>query len=184
MRKIFAVLLIATMMLSLAACDGNVPAIKTQENHASQSEQAARSDEGDEKPAVSPEDTADVGIAPVSNEDAAEAAAETEDPTAAPTEAPTEAENEPSADGIRPEFKEAMDSYEAFYTEYCEFMKSYSENPTDLTLLTQYAEMLAKMEEMNEAFEAWDEDDLSSEELKYYLDVNNRVMQMLVDVAE
>ena len=179
MRKILAVLLIEAVMLSFAACDGNVPAIKTQENPASQSEQAVRSDEGDEKTAISPENTADVEIAPVSNEDVAEAAAETE----APTEAPTEAENEPRADGIRPEFKEAMDSYEAFYTEYCEFMKSYSENPTDLTLLAQYADMLAKADEMNEAFEAWDEDDLNSEELKYYLDVNNRVMQMLVDVA-
>jgi hypothetical protein len=53
-----------------------------------------------------------------------------------------------------------------------------------LTLIAQYADMLVKAEEMNKAFEAWDEDDLSSEELKYYLDVNNRVMQMLVDVAD
>lgn len=102
----------------------------------------------------------------------------------ASNEGAAETEHEPSPDGIRQEFKEAMDSYEAFYTEYCDFMESYSENPADLTLLTQYADMLAKAEEMNEAFEAWDEDDLSSEELKYYLDVNNRVMKMLVDVAD
>ncbi len=100
------------------------------------------------------------------------------------TKEPTQSENTgDTTDGIRPEFKEAMDSYEAFYTEYCEFMKEYSENPTDLTLLAKYADMLAKAEEMNEAFEAWDEDELSNEELKYYLDVNNRVMKMLVDVA-
>lgn len=101
--------------------------------------------------------------------------------TISPSESKTDDTN--LVDGMCREFKEAMDSYEAFYTEYCEFMKSYSENPTDLTLLTQYADMLAKADEMNEAFEAWDEDDLNSEELKYYLDVNNRVMQMLVDVA-
>lgn len=100
------------------------------------------------------------------------------------TKEPTQSENTgDAADGIRPEFKEAMDSYEAFYTEYCEFMKDYSENPTDLTLLAKYADMLVKAEEMNEAFEEWDEDDLNNEELKYYLDVNNRVMKMLVDVA-
>lgn len=86
-------------------------------------------------------------------------------------------------DGMRPEFKEAMDAYEAFYTEYCEFMKEYSENPTDLTLLAKYADMLVKAEEMNEAFEEWDESELSNEELKYYLDVYNRVMKMLVDVT-
>jgi len=36
---------------------------------------------------------------------------------------------------------------------------------------------------MSKAFDAWDQDDLNKEELKYYLDVNNRVMQMLVDVT-
>ena len=97
---------------------------------------------------------------------------------------PTQDENTGEAVGdIRPEFKEAMDRYEAFYTEYCEVIKAYNNNPTDLTLLTRYADMLVKAEEMNEAFEAWNEDELSAEELKYYLDVNNRVMKMLVDVA-
>ena len=28
------------------------------------------------------------------------------------------------SNGIRPEFKEAMDAYEAFYKDYCDFMKS------------------------------------------------------------
>ena len=94
-----------------------------------------------------------------------------------------ESDNSNSGDEIRPEFKEAMDSYEAFYIEYCEFMKKYSENPTDLTLLAKYADMLVKAEEMNEAFEEWDEDELSAEELQYYLEVNNRVVKMLIDVA-
>ena len=92
--------------------------------------------------------------------------------------------SEDLVDGLRPEFKEAMDSYEAFYTEYCNFMKEYSENPTDVTLLAKYTDMLTEAQKMNEAFEAWDEDELNNEELKYYLDVNNRVMKMLVDVAE
>ena len=106
--------------------------------------------------------------------------------TAATTEAPTEQATEATsalADGLRPEFKEAMDTYEAFYTEYCDLLKKYAENPTDLSILGKYTNMLTKVEEMNKAFEKWDESDLNSEELKYYLDVNNRVMKMLVDVA-
>ena len=99
------------------------------------------------------------------------------------TEADEPTQSGDGSDTIRSEFKEAMDSYEAFYTEYCEFMKEYSENPTDLTLLAKYSDMLVKAEEMNEAFEEWDEDELNSEELKYYLDVNNRVMKMLVDAV-
>ena len=92
-------------------------------------------------------------------------------------------DTETTTDGIRDEFKEAMDSYESFYIDYCEFMKKYLENPTDLTLIAKYADMLVKAEEMNEAFEEWDEKGLNSEELKYYLEVNNRVMSMLVDVT-
>lgn len=37
---------------------------------------------------------------------------------------------------------------------------------------------------MDEAFQAWEDENLNNEELKYYLEVNNRVMQMLVDVME
>lgn len=85
--------------------------------------------------------------------------------------------------GIRPEFKEAMDSYEAFYTDYCEFMEKYKANPTDLTLLSKYTNMLLQAEEMTEAFEEWESDELNDEELKYYLDVSNRVAQMLLDSA-
>lgn len=49
-------------------------------------------------------------------------------------------------DGMRPDFKEAMDSYEAF--------------------------------------EEWEEDEMNDAELKYYLDVNNRVMQKMLDVMQ
>lgn len=86
--------------------------------------------------------------------------------------------------GLRPEFKEAMDAYETFYTEYCDFLKQYAANPTDFSLLAKYGDMLTRAEEMNKAFEAWDENDLNNEELKYYLDVNNRVMQKLIDVTD
>lgn len=104
------------------------------------------------------------------------------DDTKANANEPTQ--SEATTDGIRPEFKEAMDSYEAFYTEYCDFLKQYKEKPTDSALLAKYSTMLVKADEMNKAFEAWNEDDLSNEEMKYYLDVNNRVMKMLVDVAD
>ena len=87
-------------------------------------------------------------------------------------------------DGMRPDFKEAMDAYEAFYSEYCDFMMEYKKNPTDLTLITKYGELLTKAVEVDEAFAAWDEDDLNNEELKYYLEVNTRVIQKLVDVTE
>ena len=90
---------------------------------------------------------------------------------------------ETTTSGIRPEFKEAMDSYEAFYDAYVELLIKYQENPTDWTLLTEYFDMLEELSEMDEAFAAWGEEDLSDEELAYYLEVSNRIMQKLLKVA-
>ena len=181
MKKIPTMLIAAAMVFSLTACAGNMSFPTAKDNQASSSEQPTRQTEATAEPSVSPENATNSSITAYSEVETEVAVDVTPEAEVDPQ---TEVENESSPDGIRPEFREAMDSYEAFYTEYCEFMESYSENPTDLTLIAQYADMLVKAEEMNKAFEAWDEDDLSSEELKYYLDVNNRVMQMLVDVAD
>ena len=99
------------------------------------------------------------------------------------TEPEYSAETEAESETIRPEFKAAMDAYEEFYIEYCEVLKKYNENPSDLNLILNYTSLMAKFVDVNTAFEAWDESEMNNEELKYYLDVNNRVAKMLVDAA-
>lgn len=105
--------------------------------------------------------------------------------TAEPTEevAPSKI-NETSAttDGLRSDFKAAMDAYEAFFDEYISFMEDYKENPTDISLLTKYVDMLTKMEEMEKKFDEWENEDLNSEEMKYYLEVTVRVEKKLIDI--
>lgn len=96
----------------------------------------------------------------------------------------TEAEDSYASNEIRADFKEAMDAYESFYDEYCDFMMKYSENPTNLTLLMEYSSLMSKAIEVDEAFEKWESEDLNSAELAYYLEVNNRVMQKLLTVTE
>lgn len=86
--------------------------------------------------------------------------------------------------GMRPEFKEAMDSYEAFYDEYCDFMKKYEANPSDMTLITEYANMVSKLADMDAKFNAWDESEMNAAELKYYAEVNSRVAQKLLEVSQ
>ena len=86
-------------------------------------------------------------------------------------------------DGMRPEFKEAMDSYGAFYDEYCDFMMKYKANPTDTTLITEYADMMKKVVDMEEKFKEWERNDLNSEEMKYYIDVTSRISKKLLDAA-
>lgn len=87
-------------------------------------------------------------------------------------------------DGMRPEFKEAMDSYETYYDAYCDFMKKYKENPTDLKLIAEYSDMVSQLNEMSEKFEAWNEDEMNATELKYYLGVSSRITQKLLEVAQ
>lgn len=106
------------------------------------------------------------------------------DSTSEDTESKDADENEELVDGMRPEFKEAMDSYEAFYDEYCDIIKKYAENPSDIKLLADYTDMLTKAAEMAEKFDAWENSDMNSVELKYYLDVNNRITQKLLEAFE
>lgn len=104
--------------------------------------------------------------------------------------APEDAENNDGStdhelvDDMRPEFKEVMDSYEAFYDEYCEIVKKYTQNPSDMELLADYTDMVSKAAEMSEKFEAWENSDLNDAELTYYLDVHNRVAKKLLEVSE
>lgn len=84
------------------------------------------------------------------------------------------------ANGLRPSFKEAMDSYEAFYNEYCDFMVQYESNPTDLALLARYGVLLGRLAEMDQKFEAWEDEDLNNAELSYYLGVTTRIQQKLL----
>ena len=94
-----------------------------------------------------------------------------------------EESNSEYIDGMRPEFKEAMDSYEVFFDEYCEFMKKYKDNPTDLSLIADYATYMAKYVDTMAKLEKLGEEDLNDAELLYYAEVNNRISQKLLEVA-
>lgn len=88
-------------------------------------------------------------------------------------------------DGMRPEFKEAMDTYEDFMNEYCEFMEKYAASDrTDLGLLADYADYMSKYADMAEAFEEWKGDDMNAKETVYYIEVQARITKKLLEVAE
>lgn len=89
-----------------------------------------------------------------------------------------------SDDAIRPEFQQAMDSYEAFFDEYCDFMQRYSESDgTDLGMLADYADMMEQYAQVTSDFSNWNSDDLTTAELSLYLDVQTRVNQKLLELS-
>lgn len=97
----------------------------------------------------------------------------------------TDAQSTSAADdaAIRPEFQKAMDSYEAFFSEYAELMQSLSNDPGNLTLLAKYADYMSQYTETMEALDSIDEDELTTAELSYYIEVMSRIQQMLLAAA-
>ena len=101
---------------------------------------------------------------------------------------PDTTEKEPEKDntdngGLDPDFKAAMDSYEKFMDEYVAFMKKYSENPSDLGLLADYADYMSKYSDFVEDFEKWEDEEMNAAETAYYIDVQARVSKKLLEVA-
>lgn len=88
-----------------------------------------------------------------------------------------------SSDEIRPEFKETLDSYEKFFDEYCEFMKKYKESPNDLSLLEDYTEYMEQYSETMEKISELENEDMNDAELKYYIEVTNRIEEKMLDIA-
>ena len=99
-------------------------------------------------------------------------------PTPAPTPTPL------PDDLIRPDVKAFLDSYEACMNEYADFMDKYmNASPDDmLGMMGDYYSMLDKYTQFSEKIDALDEDDLTSAELAYYLEVTARVERRLLSV--
>ena len=95
-----------------------------------------------------------------------------------------EAQEGESTDDLDPEFKEMMDSYEAFFDEYIAFMEKYKENPTDMSLLSELSDMLTKEAEMLKEMEGLDQSEMSGAELAYYLEVTGRIYEKLAKVTQ
>lgn len=87
------------------------------------------------------------------------------------------------ADGIDPNFKAAMDSYEKFFDEYVIFMKAYKESDDASSMANEYTAMMMQYLETMTALEEIDEDALSDEEALYYAEVMLRINQKLLQVA-
>lgn len=86
-------------------------------------------------------------------------------------------------EGLRDDFKAAMDSYEAFMNEYCDFMKKYKDNPADAGLIADYASYTAKYADFVNKFSKWESEDLNDTETAYYIEVQTRVNNRLAEVA-
>ena len=99
-------------------------------------------------------------------------------------EAESESEDsEEPAEGIRPEFKEAMDSYEEFFNGYCDFMEEYTNSDDAVGMLNEYTEWMSDYTETMQKLTELGEEELSTEELQYYIEVTGRITQRLAEIG-
>ncbi|MCI9038422.1 MAG: hypothetical protein HFJ29_00840 [Clostridia bacterium] len=92
--------------------------------------------------------------------------------------------NSSNTTGLRKEFKQAMDSYESAMDEYITFMKKYNDSKgTNPELITAYGEYMKKYVDATDAFKKWDGKEMNKEEAKYYIDVQTRVTQKLMNAS-
>ena len=84
---------------------------------------------------------------------------------------------------LSPEFKKTMDDYEAWFDHYCEVMKKYNENPSDMELLSEMSELISEEAKMLEQMENMDQSEMNTAELAYYLEVTARIEKNLLEVA-
>lgn len=65
------------------------------------------------------------------------------------------------------DWQEFIDDYEAWVDDYIDFMAKYKANPTDLSLISDYAEMMTDMSEWSERANEIKDDLSTAEALKY-----------------
>ncbi len=96
----------------------------------------------------------------------------------------TENKTPSNTTGLGKEFKQAMDSYEQFMDEYISFMKKYTNsNVKTSQMFIDYGEYMKKYVDMVDAFEKWENNNLNNEEAKYYIEVQMRVSQKLINAS-
>lgn len=92
-------------------------------------------------------------------------------------------EEKETINGVDPDLKAFLDSYEAFMDEYVDFMKKYMDDPGNaISMLTEYTEIMVKYEDFADKIDKYDSDSMSTEDAKYYLEVVNRCNQKMLDL--
>ena len=68
--------------------------------------------------------------------------------------------------------------------EYVVFMQQYSKNPTDLSLLARYTDIMQKYSDFAVKVEKYDTKEMSTEDAAYYLEVTSRCSRTMLKVLD
>ena len=199
-RGLAVVLAVVMTAFIFTGCGGNaVSNNQRQAKEQTKKETTTESSKKEETPASSAkvEQSASSAVAPVSaSSSQPEVSAKSEEPaqpeapaepapapasSAEPAPAPEPEPQKVSDDAIRPDVKEAIDSYEAFIDRYCEFMSRSDYG--DLNWLSDYAKWMEEYSKSEKNFNSLQDKDLTTAEYNYYLEVLMRCNNKLTQTA-
>ena len=77
-----------------------------------------------------------------------------------------------------------MDSYEAFFDEYAEFMQKFSQSSSSTELLMDYSNYMMKYADAMDKLQKMNSENLTIEEQKYYIEVMARIEKKLLEASQ
>ena len=162
-RLLVILIVIVVLMLMLKGCGGSSSNVKS-----------------DTKETVT-EEAVESGSAEASDSETSAAESDASDSESGTSD--TGDSSDSGAGLLSPEFKKTMDDYEAWFDHYCEVMKSYKENPSDLELISEMTDLLTEETAMLGQMENMDQSEMNNAELAYYIEVTARIEKKLLEVA-
>ena len=77
-----------------------------------------------------------------------------------------------------------MDSYEAFFDEYIDFMKAYKDSDDVLGMAADYADYMVKYADYMKKLGEVNTDELSTADALYFAEVQTRINEKMLEVAQ
>ena len=77
-----------------------------------------------------------------------------------------------------------MDSYEAFFDEYVEFMRKYQDSSNPAGMLMDYSSYMMKYADAMEKLDQIKSEDMTAQESAYYIEVMARIQKKLLEVSQ
>lgn len=87
------------------------------------------------------------------------------------------------SNGVTPELKAFLDSYEAYMDQYIAFMQKYENSDDTYSMLYDYLDMMQQYTDFAEKLDQYDTDKMSAVDSAYYLEVTTRVAKKLYAAA-
>lgn len=164
-KRLIAIISITTLLISFSACSDSK---KTENSTLSNSVEDFRED-----------------IKKLKGNSAADESKTAKSDKSFETDKSSESDDDTSDNGIDPEFKATMDSFESFFNDYTEFMEKYDNADYDdlPELMSDYTSYMTKYSETMEKINDIHKDELSAEELAYYIEITGRINAKLFEVS-